>query len=155
MTRHREEANLYAAHDDLKNFEALTDPLSQGAAERYHAEQCATARTGTGRGARLQADGAGTRQEKERDIAPIERFKKAQREFVKVAGKFDLDRKCSWGEVATRDEVRRREISKSAALMARGRTSGHRGSGNKPPGVRRSAHCVRTRGLSLRLNADQ
>jgi hypothetical protein len=56
------------------------------------------------------------RQEKERDIAPIERLKKAQREFVKVAGKFDLDRNCSWGEVATRDGVRRRGNFKKAQL---------------------------------------
>ena len=27
-----------------------------------------------------------------KDVAPIERFKQAQREFIKVAGKFDLDR---------------------------------------------------------------
>jgi hypothetical protein len=32
------------------------------------------------------------RQGNERDIAPIERFKRAQRDFIKVSGRFDLDR---------------------------------------------------------------
>jgi hypothetical protein len=77
----REEATLYAAHDDLKNFEALKDRLSRvrpkdttlNNAQRRGLEAVAVPG--------YKPTEQEPRQEKERDIAPIERFKKAQREF--------------------------------------------------------------------------
>jgi Ti-type conjugative transfer relaxase TraA len=119
MTRHREEATLYAAHNDFKNFEALRQHLSRprpkdttlNYAQRRGLEPIA------------KPGHKPTEQEpspkKEPDVAPIEHFKQAQREFIKVAGKFDLDRDAKVRGAQLRQAMKSaaEEISRSAGLM--------------------------------------
>ena len=91
MTRHREQATLYAGNDDFRNFEALKERLSRARpkdtaldyAQRRGLEPAVKP------GGEAKEREANQRREQDRD--PIERFKEAQREFIKVAGRFDLD----------------------------------------------------------------
>jgi hypothetical protein len=55
----------------------------------------------------------------ERDHDPIERFKRAQREFIKVAGNFDLNPKAKSRVAELRHQMKSaaRKLSKSADLM--------------------------------------
>jgi hypothetical protein len=119
MTRHREEATLYAGHDDFKNFEALRQHLSRARpkdttlnyAQRRGLEPIAK----PGHKPTEQE----SCQKRELDIAPIERFKQAQREFIKVAGKFDLDPDAKARRAELRKEMKSaaEEISRIAGLM--------------------------------------
>jgi hypothetical protein len=64
----------------------------------------------------------GTGYQPERD--PAEHFKEAQREFIGVAGRFDLDPKARAAEL--REEMKRvsQEITKAPALMRQAERSG-------------------------------
>jgi len=119
MTRHREEARLYTGHDDFKNFEALRDRLSRARAKDSTLDY--SRRRGLELATQL------TRQRKEREAPkkrrtvrePIEVFKEAQREFISVAGRFDLDPDANKRSAALRQEMKLAadEISKSTGLM--------------------------------------
>jgi superfamily I DNA/RNA helicase len=89
MTRHREEATLYAGNNDFKNFEALKERLSRARpkdttldyAQRRGLEPAAERTRG------LEDREAG--QQSHQTCDPIESFNEAQREFIKIAGPFD------------------------------------------------------------------
>jgi Ti-type conjugative transfer relaxase TraA len=126
MTRHREEATIYAGHDDFKNFEALKDRFSRARPKDTTLDYAQR------RGLEPVADPAHKpterepRQEKEPDLAPIERFKQTQREFIKVAGRFDLDPDAKARGVELQQEMKSaaEEISKSAGLMREAERAG-------------------------------
>jgi hypothetical protein len=65
-------------------------------------------------------------QGKEQALDPIQRFKAAQCEFIKVAGRFDLDpeAKLRAGEARQRMSVAAEEISKDAGLMRQAERAG-------------------------------
>jgi hypothetical protein len=53
----------------------------------------------------------------ERDPDPVDRFKQAQRESIKVAGNYDLDSKAKTrGGVAARDEICPQRKSRKAQI---------------------------------------
>jgi len=126
MTRHREEARLYAGQDDFKNFEALRDRLSRARAKD------ATLDYSRRRGLELAAQlirkpkKREATEKKRTDLEPIERFKEAQREFISVAGRFDLDPDANKRAVALRREMKSaaEEISKSTGLMREAERAG-------------------------------
>jgi Ti-type conjugative transfer relaxase TraA len=119
MTRHREEATLYAARDDFKNFETLKDCLSKARPKDTTLDY--VRRRG------LDPVAEPTRkpserepgQEKEPDVPPVERFTQALREFIKVAGRFDLDpdAKIRAAEFRRKMKSAAQTISRDAALM--------------------------------------
>ena len=117
MTRHREEARLYAEKNDFNDFEALKERLSRARpkdttldyAQRRGfevAEEPIRKATEAGRG-------------EEQAVDAIERFKVAQRQFIKVAGRFDLDpdEKLRAAEARRQMSSAAEEISKDAGLM--------------------------------------
>jgi hypothetical protein len=67
-----------------------------------------------------------TDQKKEPDHAPVARFKPAQREFVKVQGKFDLDPYAKARGAQLRQEVKSaaEEISRSTGLLREAERAG-------------------------------
>jgi hypothetical protein len=153
MTRHREGgATLYGANDDFKNLEALKDRLSRARPKdtTLNYEQRRGLEPGAAQGHKPTEE----EPEKERDVAPIERFKKAQREFVTVAGKFDHDPEVKARGAELRQEMKSaaEEISRGAGLM---REAEHDGIADQVKGLRakRSAPCPKKR--ELRLNADR
>ena len=126
MTRHCEEARLYAGNDDFRNFEELKERLSRTrpkdstldyAQRRGFEVTGKAARKDTDREANLQNDP---------DRDPIERFKRAQHEFTKVAGKFDLDPGAKQRAAELRQEMKSaaQEISKSRGLMLEAERAG-------------------------------
>jgi hypothetical protein len=124
MTRHREDATLYAARDDFKNFEALREHLSRARpkdttlnyARRRGLEGAVTDKQN-------QHD---TDQKKELEHAPVARFKRAQHEFIKVAGRFDLDPGAKIRAAEFRQEMKSaaQRISRDAALMREAERAG-------------------------------
>jgi hypothetical protein len=127
MTRHREEASLYAAHDDFKNFETLMDHLSRARrkdttlnyAERRALEGALTY-------TRNRHD---TDQKTGPDHAPVARFIRAQRQFSKAAGRFDLDPEAKMRAAEFRQEMKKaaETISRDAALMGEAERAGING----------------------------
>jgi Ti-type conjugative transfer relaxase TraA len=122
MTRHREEATLYAGKDDFKSFEALKDRLSRARPKDTTLDYAQ--RRGLERAAQpneRQADRIG-----QPEVDAIERFKRAQREFIKVAGRFDLDRQAKARAAELRQEMKwaAEEISRSAGLMREAERAG-------------------------------
>jgi Ti-type conjugative transfer relaxase TraA len=117
MTRHREEATLYAAQDDFKNFEALREHLSK--ARPKDTTLSYAGRRGLEGAVTYKQNQHNTDQKREPDHAPVARFKQAQREFVKVAGRFDLDPDAKARGAELRQEMKSaaEEISSSAGLM--------------------------------------
>jgi Ti-type conjugative transfer relaxase TraA len=117
MTRHREEATLYAAHDDFKNLEALREHLSRTRSKDTTLNYAE--RRGLAGAVAYKQNQHNTDEKKEPDHAPVARFKKAQREFVKVAGRFDLDPDAKMRAAEFRQEMKSaaKEISRSAGLM--------------------------------------
>jgi hypothetical protein len=119
MTRHREEATLYAGHDDFKNFEALRDRLSR--ARPKDATLDYSRRRGLELAIQLthKPKERPATQERETARQPIERFKEARHEFIRVAGRFDFDPDAKKRAAVLRQEMKSasEEISKSAGLM--------------------------------------
>jgi UvrD-like helicase family protein len=130
MTRHREEAMLYAGRDDFNDFDALKERLSRARPKD------STLDYATRRG--IEPAVEQTRMEAapgcERDIRaprqaerdPIDRFKVPQRKFIKLAGNFDLDLDAKWRAAELRQEMKEaaHEIAKDAALMRRAEHAG-------------------------------
>ncbi|HEY2483653.1 MAG TPA: Ti-type conjugative transfer relaxase TraA, partial [Candidatus Binataceae bacterium] len=122
MTRHREDARLYVGNDDFKDFEALKERLSRARPKDTALDYAQ--RRGLERAAQpneRQADRIG-----QPEVDPIERFKRAQREFIKVAGRFDLDREAKARAAELRQEMKwaADEISRSAGLMREAERAG-------------------------------
>jgi hypothetical protein len=124
MTRHREAATLYAARHDFKNFESLKEQLSRARpkdttldyAERRGLEGAVIHKQN-----QHDAD-----QKTEPDHAPVARFIQAQREFIKVAGRFDLDPDAKMRTVEFRQEMKSaaETISRDGALMREAERAG-------------------------------
>ena len=131
MTRHREEATLYAGSDDFKNFETLKDRLSRARPKDTTLDYAH--RRGLEPNAqpvhRPKDREAGW--QKERDD-PVDRFKRAQREFIKVAGRSDLDPEAKLRAAELRKDMKSvaKEISKSSSLMQEAERAGIAGQVN-------------------------
>ncbi|HTQ09548.1 MAG TPA: Ti-type conjugative transfer relaxase TraA [Fimbriimonadaceae bacterium] len=129
MTRHREEATLYAGNDDFKNFDALKERLSRARPKDLTLDYAQR------RGFEAAAEPRRTLNEREAGRgrepgqSPIERFKQAQGEFIKVAGRFDLDPEAKQSTSKLREEMKSaaQEISKDANLMREAERAGFAG----------------------------
>jgi hypothetical protein len=121
MTRHRDEATLHAGHNDFRDFDALKHRLSRARekdttldyAERRGLDSARTQGADMERTRQRQqgrAPEAHTPAAKPPERDPVKRFKEAQREFIGVAGRFDLDPAAK----VRADELR--EQMKGAAL---------------------------------------
>jgi hypothetical protein len=152
MTRHREEATLYAGNDDFKSFDSLKERLSrarakdttldyaqrrglQGPAEPYHGLN--------------ERNAAG---ETEPDQSPIDRFRQAQSEFIKVRRtlRSRSRRKGPRSGVAARDELGSRGNLQKLRFDGGGRACWKRGSSEEPRS-RESARALE--GQTLRSGA--
>jgi hypothetical protein len=114
MTRHREQAEIYAGHEDFRDFEALTERLSR---ERMkdttldYAERRGLDARDAANARRNEAHAS--------DRDPIARFKAAQREFIRVAGRADFDPAAKTRTIELRAEMSgaAAEISKNATQL--------------------------------------
>jgi Ti-type conjugative transfer relaxase TraA len=136
MTRHRQEATVYAGHDDFGSFEKLRDRLSRARlkdstldyAERRGIE---TPRDEVDEQKRHPSPSVSpTLQEREKSGLmrndPVERFRQAQQEFIKAAGRFDLSPEAKARAAELRRDMKSaaREISKNAGLMREAERAG-------------------------------
>ena len=129
MTRHRDEATLHAGRNDFRDFDALKTRLSRARekdttldyAERRGLDSARTQGADKERGVRQQgrAPEAQTPAAKQPERDPVERFKEAQREFIGVAGRFDLDPAAKARASELREEMKGAalEIAKDPARM--------------------------------------
>jgi hypothetical protein len=129
MTRHREEATLYAGNDDFKSFDSLKERLSRARAKDTtldYAQRRGLERPVEPYHRLNERDAAG---ETEPDQSPIDRFRQAQSEFIKVAGRFDLDPNAKARAAELRHEMKSaaEEISKSSGLMGAAERAGNAG----------------------------
>jgi Ti-type conjugative transfer relaxase TraA len=106
MTRHREQAEIYASCEDFNDFEALRDRLSRD--RMKHTTLDYADRRGLHVG---EAEGRASGAAVDRD--PIARFKTAQQEFIRVAGRADLE-----PEAKARAAELRAEMSSAASEIA-------------------------------------
>jgi Ti-type conjugative transfer relaxase TraA len=126
MTRHREEARLYAGNDDFRDFDALKERLSRARAKDTTLDYAQ--RRGfevTVEPMRKAAEREPGR-EKEQGGDAIQRFIVAQREFIKVAGRFGLDPDAKLRVAEARQQMSSagEEISKDAGLMRQAESAG-------------------------------
>jgi hypothetical protein len=125
MTRHRDEATLYAGRDDFRNFVSLKERLSR-ARPKDSTLDYAHRRGIAPAGERVRNPEARQRRQHEpasltqTELGPVERFRKAQREFIKVARAFDLDASAKARAAEPRREMKRnaQEIAKEPARMS-------------------------------------
>jgi Ti-type conjugative transfer relaxase TraA len=138
MTRHRDEATMHAGRNDFRNFDVLRERLSR-AREKDTTLDYAQ-RRGLDAVPAQGAEKGQTRQQQERARTPdtqtpamqqpqrdpIERFKEAQREFIGVAGRFDLDpaAKVRAGELREEMKGAALEIAKEPARMREAERAG-------------------------------
>jgi Ti-type conjugative transfer relaxase TraA len=101
MTRHREQVEIYTSREDFKDFQALKQRLSR---ERIKDTTLDYAKR---RGLETNADASFDRD-------PIDRFRKAQQEFILTAGRADLDPVAK-----ARAAEMRAEMKSAAAEIAR------------------------------------
>jgi hypothetical protein len=131
MTRHRDEATLYAGRDDFPGFEELKERLSRArlkdstldyAQRRGIAPAGEWVRNPEARQRRHHEAASPTPTE----LGPVERFRKAQQEFIKVAGAFDLDPTAKARAAELRQQMKRnaQEIAKDPALMRHAERAG-------------------------------
>ena len=112
MTRHREQAEIFAGREDFSDFEALKERLSRERMKDTTLDYAAR----RGLDAR-DALNAGRNQAHASDRDPIARFKAAHREFIRVAGQADLDPAAK-----TRTTELRAEMSGAAAEISKNAT---------------------------------
>ena len=119
MTRHREEATLYAGNDDLKDFEALKERLSRARPKDTTLDYAQ--RRGFEAAVEPMRKVAEREpvQRKQQAVDPIQQFQAAQVEFIKAAGRFGLDPDAKRRVAEARRKMRSaaEEISKDAGLM--------------------------------------
>jgi hypothetical protein len=126
MTRHREEARLYAGNDDFKDFEALKERLSRARPKEttldYVQRRGFEVAVEPTRKATEREPGRG----KEHALEAIQRFKVAQCQFIIVAGRFDLDPDAKLRAAEARQQMSSaaKEISKDAGLMRQAERAG-------------------------------
>jgi hypothetical protein len=119
MTRHREDARLYAGNDDFKDFEALKERLSRArpkdTAMDYAQRRGFEVAVEPMRQATPHEPGRG----EDQAFDAIERFKVAECEFIKAAERFGLDpdAKLRVAEARQRMSWAAEEISKDGDLM--------------------------------------
>jgi Ti-type conjugative transfer relaxase TraA len=126
MTRHREEARLYAGNDDFKDFEALKDRLSRARPKDttldYAQRRGFDDAVERMRKATESEPGRG----KEQALDPIQRFKAAQREFITAAERFGLDPDAKLRVAEARQQMSSaaEEIAKNVGLMRQAERAG-------------------------------
>jgi hypothetical protein len=111
VTRHREQAGIYAAHEDFKDFEALKQRLSR---ERM---KDTTLDYAERRGLEISHGSAEGDEASVSEHDPITRYGKAQREFILTAGRADLDpvAKARAAELRAEMQSAAEDIAKSPA----------------------------------------
>jgi len=121
MTRHREQAEIYDGHEDFRDFQALKQRLSR---ERM---KDTTLDYAERRGLDGGDTDAGRDEAHTSECDPIARFKAAQHEFIRVAGRAGFDPAAETQAGALREEMKSasQEIAKNPA-HARGGARGHR-----------------------------
>ena len=138
MTRHRDAAALYAGRDDFGDFAGLKHRLSRARekdstldyAERRGLEttraQSARKEPIRQRQERAQTPGTPTPAMRQPERDPVECFKGAQREFIGVAGRFDLDPKAKARAAELREQMKQaaQEIAKDPARMSEAEHAG-------------------------------
>lgn len=131
MTRHREQAGIYAAYEDFKDFEALKQRLSR---ERL---KDTTLDYAEHRGLEMSHGSSECDEASVSEPDPITRFRKAQREFILTAGRADLDPVAKARAVELRAEMKSaaEDIAKESGTFPRGRERRHRRPGARlhPP----------------------
>ena len=119
MTRHREEARLYAGNDDFKDFEALKERLSRARPKDTTLDYAQ--RRGFEAAVEPMRKVAEREpvQRKQQAVDPIQQFQAAQVEFIKAAGRFGLDPDAKRRVAEARRKMRSaaEEISKDAGLI--------------------------------------
>ncbi|MGH7814646.1 MAG: Ti-type conjugative transfer relaxase TraA [Candidatus Binataceae bacterium] len=116
MTRHREQAEIYAGREDFKDFDALKQRLSR---ERMKDTTLDYAeRRGLETGERGNASVS--------ECDPITRFREAQQEFIRVGGRADLDPAAKARAAKLRAEMSDAavEISRSASRFQEAERAG-------------------------------
>jgi len=113
MTRHREQAEIYASREDFNDFQALKQRLSR---ERM---KDTTLDYAERRGLEVSHRSAGRDDTNAADRNPIERFKKAQQEFIQATSRADFDPTAKARTTELREEMSNAaaEIAKSAARL--------------------------------------
>ena len=111
MTRHREQAEIYASREDFKDFEALKQRLSR---ERL---KDTTLDYAVRRGLEISHGSAERGKASVSEPDPITRFRKTQREFIRAAGRADLDpvAKARAAELRAEMKSAAEDIAKSPA----------------------------------------
>jgi Ti-type conjugative transfer relaxase TraA len=102
MTRHREQATLYAGRDDFADFDGLKERLSRARPKDSTLDYAMRRGLETAE----QSERANARSANAHDRDPIQRFIQAQREFVRVAGRFDLDAQARSRAAELRQEMK-------------------------------------------------
>ena len=112
-TCHREQAEICASREDFRDFEALKQRLSR---ERM---KDTTLDYAERRGLEVSHRSAGRDDTNAADRNPIERFKKAQQEFIQATSRADFDPTAKARTTELREEMSNAaaEIAKSAARL--------------------------------------
>jgi hypothetical protein len=126
MTRHREEARLYAGNDDFKNFEALKERLSRARPKDTTLDYAQRRGFEVAVEQLRKAPEREPAQGMEQTLDPIQRFKVAQRDFIGAAGRFDLDPDAKLRASEARQQMKSaaEEISKNASMMRHAERAG-------------------------------
>jgi len=113
MTRHREQAEIHASREDFNDFQALKQRLSR---ERM---KDTTLDYAERRGLEVSHGRAGHHNLRASERDQIERFKKAQHEFIQAASRADLDAVAKVRAAELRAEMKSAavEIAKSPAQL--------------------------------------
>jgi hypothetical protein len=129
MTRHRENATLYAGNDDFNNFEALKERLSRARPKDTTLDYAQRRGLEPAEKPHQRLNERDASRKKEPGHSPIERFKQAQHEFIKVAGRFDMDPGATARATELREEMKSaaKEISKTEDLMREAERAGFAG----------------------------
>lgn len=117
---------LYAGKDDFTTFEALKDQLARTRPKDSTLDYAQRRGLEPPTEPSRKVNERDAPREREPDQLPIERFKQAQREFTRVAGRFDLDpeAKVRAAELRQQMESISQEISRSAGLMQEAEQAG-------------------------------
>ena len=137
MTRRREQATLYAGTDDFKGFNQLRDRLSRARLKDSTLDYAERRGIETPRGEAADqkhypAPSVPAKQQEPTQQAdlrrndPVERFRKAQQEFIRAAGRFDLSRAAKVRAAELRRDMKSAamEISKNADLTREAERAG-------------------------------